>query len=108
MRPFQIGMLLADPAGNAVAVHACECSPKPGAILSRRTNEQWLRVRSYDLQRAAVICVMVGVTGFIGWLVTDSVVPRWLHGVSKLPVSSFYQSRGGFPRKPASGDSQCR
>jgi hypothetical protein len=44
-------------------------------------------VRSYDIQRAAVMCVTVGVTCFIAWLVTDSVGPRWLNNV--LPVAAL-------------------
>jgi hypothetical protein len=44
-------------------------------------------VRSYNLQRAATICVMVGVTCFIAWLVTDSVGPRWLHSI--LPAAAL-------------------
>jgi hypothetical protein len=40
-------------------------------------------VRSYDLQRAGVICAALGVTFFVAWLISDSLGPQWLHTLSQ-------------------------
>ena len=37
------------------------------------------KVRSYHLDSAALLCVAVGFTSFIAWLITDAVGPHWLH-----------------------------
>lgn len=40
-------------------------------------------VRSYELQRAGVICATAGFTFFLAWLISDSVGPHWLHTLSR-------------------------
>ena len=46
-------------------------------------------VRSYRLHTVAVLCVTVGVTWFIAWLMSDTIGPRWLHTLS-LPAAVIF------------------
>jgi len=50
--------------------------------------------RSYDLQRAGVICAALGVTFFVAWLISDSLGPHWLHTLSQ-PAALILIAVGG-------------
>ena len=43
-------------------------------------------VRGHRVHTVAVLCVTVGVTWFIAWLMSDTTGPQWLHAVS-LPAA---------------------
>ena len=46
-------------------------------------------VRGQRLYTVAVLCVAVGVTWFVGWLITDSSGPQWLHTLSLPGALAF-------------------
>ena len=50
-------------------------------------------VRSYRLHTVAVLCVAVGVTWFIAWLISDTIGPHWLHALS-LPAALIFIAGG--------------
>jgi hypothetical protein len=50
-------------------------------------------VRGYRLHTVAVLCVAVGVTWFIAWLISDTIGPHWLHTLS-LPAALIFIAVG--------------
>src|SRR5215467_13700237 len=49
--------------------------------------------RGQRLHTEAVLCVMVGVTLFVAWLITDTLGPHWLHALS-LPAALVFIAVG--------------
>ena len=45
-------------------------------------------LRGYRVQTVAAISATVGATGFVVWLVSDTIGPHWLHALS-LPAAAM-------------------
>jgi hypothetical protein len=51
-------------------------------------------MQGYRVRTAAAISAMVGVTWFSTWLITDTIGPHWLHGLS-LPAALLFIAIAG-------------
>jgi hypothetical protein len=50
-------------------------------------------VQGHRLYTVAALCVMVGATWFVAWLITDSIGPHWLHTLS-MPAALVFIAVG--------------
>src|SRR5690242_3890070 len=50
-------------------------------------------MRTHRLHTAAMLCVAVGVTSFVAWLMSDTTGPHWLHTLS-LPTALVFIGGG--------------